>query len=559
MIINTTMYMLIVGVIGLLKLHIKSDKILSWIMFFIVLGVFGEYNLQNISEGVSGFSVLWAKTEIGNISLDFRPVQLTNRIIIPLFFLSLLTLLNNNIFRYEEKRCAFNSFVIFNLISLGLLVCAENYVQLITMVFVIDILGYLILKDIDSSRRYVMCNFFADMCLFMILALACGKIHSLDMTRLLGYEQIGRHKDFVSMVTAMALFIKIGCFPFQGYLMDMRNARIQRMNMIYLLSSPLAGILLLLKLHNLLLISDLFIPIFKIVSILTFIVGISGFIIKRDVKKKNIFINMAFFGILLQQIRINDFNWTTDISLHYVIIYLFNQLYFMLYLYQNREIDILKMLNANKINSFVLKFLLVQLSLLNAVFLIFSKQITETSGQSLLFWECLALYVAQAVVLNHVYKSKSEHRIEYLKANSLRFLSFVINSILIAYGIYYFQSEKIGLILASIAFLGLIASPLGDKFKIFYEKEKMQNKDLSQSFLSYAVVLPLTYISRTIWLVLDIFLSEKIINATAANVQKTCIAVFLKINKKSYGASFLFMLIGIMIFILAYYGKGMTK
>lgn len=58
-----------------------------------------------------------------------------------------------------KKKSAFNALVTLNFVSLSLLVCAENCVQLITAVFITDILGYLILKDVDSSRRYVVYNF----------------------------------------------------------------------------------------------------------------------------------------------------------------------------------------------------------------------------------------------------------------------------------------------------------------------------------------------------------------------------------------------------------------
>lgn len=43
----------------------------------------------------------------------------------------------------KKKRAAFNALVTLNFVSLSLLVCAENYVQLITSVFITEILGYL--------------------------------------------------------------------------------------------------------------------------------------------------------------------------------------------------------------------------------------------------------------------------------------------------------------------------------------------------------------------------------------------------------------------------------
>jgi hypothetical protein len=66
---------------------------------------------------------------MGNITIDFQPSELANKLIIPIFIVSLLTILNNSIFHYEERKSNFNAFVIFNFISLSLLISAENYIK----------------------------------------------------------------------------------------------------------------------------------------------------------------------------------------------------------------------------------------------------------------------------------------------------------------------------------------------------------------------------------------------------------------------------------------------
>lgn len=558
MVINTMVYMLILGIFGLLRLRVKQDRLMSWLMFAITAVLFFEYNLQNSTGNIQGFSVLWGTSQIGNITIDFHPSPITNQIIIPLFFISLLAITNNNIFRYEERRSTFNSFVIFNLIATALLVCAENYVQLITVVFAMDIFGYLILKNADSSRRYVIYNFVADMCLYMILALACGKIQSLDISKLLGYEQIGRHKDFVSLVMMAALFIKIGCFPFQGALSDVSNARFQRMSMVNLMFSPLAGILLLLKLHNLLFVSDLFLPIYKVVSVLTVFAGLFGFIAKRHIQKKIICLNMAFMGLILQLLEINEFNWSFKITLIYVAMYLFNQLFFKIYLYQNRETDILKMLNAKEINTAALKTLLILISLLNGLVLVMIN--FEPDGAYNTNWvisaQSVLLFIGQSIIINHIYLSPLTRKLDYLNPNPTRLVAFVLNFILILIGIYLFCNCKWQILAAITIFCLLIVLPWNSKFKALYEKESLQEQEFNQSFFSFIIVRPLSYFSRIIWLIMDIFLSEKVITASAASVERSCIALFLKINRRNYGSYILFIIIGMMIFVLSFYMGG---
>ena len=198
--------------------------------------------------------------------------------------------------------------------------------QLITTIFVTDIMGYLILKNTDASHRFVIYNFFADMCLFMILALVSGRIQSLELNRLLGYEQIGRHKDFVSLVTALALFIKMGCALFQSYLLDVSETRFQRMSVVHLLTSPLVGLLLIFKLLNLLLVSDLFLPLFEGMAVLSFITGLIGFIIHNHIQKKVVYLNMAFLGLLLWILALNKFTWSSLFALYYVAVYIFTHI-----------------------------------------------------------------------------------------------------------------------------------------------------------------------------------------------------------------------------------------
>ena len=247
MIVNTLAYLVIISLVGFLRVRMRMDRIIAWTMFFSTLFLFYNYIEQSLTGVTEGFSFVWSESKFGNITIDFFPSITSNYLIIPLFFISLLTIFNNNIFRYEERRSVFNSLILLNFVSLSLLISATNYVQLITSVFISDIIGYMLLKDVDSSRRYVIYNFFADMCLFMVLSLVSGRIESIELSKLLTYEQIGRHKDFVSVITSLALFIKMGAFSFQSYLLDISSARFQRLSIINTFFCPLLGVLLLLK------------------------------------------------------------------------------------------------------------------------------------------------------------------------------------------------------------------------------------------------------------------------------------------------------------------------
>jgi len=551
MVFHTMLLMLFVAFCGLFKLRMRYDRLLSWGISFAFAALFYQY-WQLQWHGAEGFSFLWRPSQMGNITIDFRPSEAANKQIIPIFFVSLLTVFNNSIFHYEERKSPFNTFVIFNLISLSLLITAENYVQLITTVFVTDIMGYLILKNVDVSHRYVIYNFFADMCLFMILALVSGRIQSLELNRLLGYEQIGRHKDFVSIVTTLALFIKMGCFLFQSYLLDVSETRFQRMSVVHLLTSPLVGLLLIFKLLNLLTVSDLFIPIFEGMAFLSFVSGIIGFIIHNHIQKKMVYLNMAFLGLLLWILALNKFTWSTLFALYYVAVYIINQLFFKIYLYQNRENDVNKMTSSQETP---LLIILLQMMIWAGVFFILIYLIYQRISAVFILIGGVLLLLVIAIILNHIYKSPKVHRLDYLNTNTARAFSFITNSLLLILAIYYWKDNVYMIIATSGIFLAVAASSIGKPFRYFYNNADFQRQDFSKSFFFYLLVAPLSYLSSHLWAVVDYFLSEKVIASSFSALDKGSLRLFLIVNRRGRYAGIIYVIISILIFLGIFYGR----
>lgn len=547
-------YMVIVGLVGFLRLRMKYDRLVSWLMFFAAAFLFIDFSGKLLNGGNEGFSFLWNTSRVEDITIDFHPEPKDAELLLPLFFMSLITILHNNIFRYEEKKSAFNALVTWNFVSLSLLVCAENYVQLITSVFITDILGYLILKDVDSSRRYVVYNFFADMCLFMVMALACGKLQSLELNRLPYYEEIGRHRDFIGLVTAVALLVKTGCFMFQSYLLDLHAARFQRMSAVNMLFAPLAGIIVLLRLNSLVTVSDLALPLLKIIGTLTMVAGIVYFVVVDNIKKKLVYLNMGFIGFLLLLLVKNGFAWNWLYAGYYVAACFFNLLLLKIYLYQNHEVRVSEMLNSRETNSVLMNATLMQLILAaNVFFAVVWKIAGNSAASGWILGGGAAVLAAVALVLNQIYRSPHTRRLESLNPNPLRPLSFVVNFSLLIYGSWVLDAFTPYNIAFMVLFLaGIVLLPLS-RLRAVYGIEWLQKEDLSKSFFFYALVTPLMYISRTLWLLVDFVFSEKIITAGLSALNRLGLSVFFKINRKSYMACFVFILLGFLAFVVSFY------
>lgn len=548
---------IVLSFIGLVKQRMRYDRLISWLMFFAATILFMEFATNAVNLNKETFSFLWSTSKIGDITIDFSPGLGEHRLLLPLFFLSLVTILHNNIFRYEEKKSAFNAFILLNFASLSLLTCSENYVQMTTAVFVTDILGYLILKDVDSSHRYVIYNFFADTCLFMVLALVCGKLQSLSLSDLPRYEQIGRHKDFVSLMFLIAVFIKMGLFMFQSYLLDLSAARLQRMSAVNLLFAPLTGILVLLKLHSLVEVSDLALPLLKIISLLTMIFGLLNFIMIDNLKKKLVYLNMGFLGLLLLMLENHNLRWNWQYSFYYSVGYFINLLFLKMYLYQNHEAKVSEMLNGRGTNSFILRTTLVQFVLIANIFISLIYRISVKHEQYWILASGIILICAIATVLNHIYQSPYSRKLEDLTPNPLRPVSLLVMISLLIYTsvkMHAYTLYNIGFILF---FLMLCWCPLLTKLRKVYEIEWLQKEDLSKSFFFYTLVTPFMYLSRTLWLMVDFVFSEKIITAGLTGLHKLGISIFFKINRKSYTACFTFIIIGIICFLLSFYRRNL--
>lgn len=553
MLINTMEYAALVGLVGIIRLRMRYDRIISWLMFLFFAFLLFDYVHQALFEKNVGFSFLWNKSSLGDILISFNPDISLNRVVIPLFFLSAVTVLNNNIFRFEEKRSIFNSFIILNFIAQSLLFGAENCVQLITSVFVSDILGYLVLKDVDSSHRYVVYNFFADMCLFMVLALACGKLQSLELAQFPLYNEIGHHKDFVAFMITMALFAKMGAALFQSYLLDISKARFQRMSAVNLLFAPLSALLLFLKLYGLLQISDLFMPLFQIESLLTFAVGITGFVIKGHIRKKMVYLNMAFLGLMLQMLQAEGFVWTPLFSCYFITVYFVNLLFFKIYLYQNREDNVDKMINAKEINSLPLKAVFAQFILLSAISFILAWNISIAGKHIAVMAESCLIFITISLILSQIYKSPHSRRLDYLALNRLRLLSFLFNTFIFVLAANVLKAGDIKALVFALIFCLIAVSPFPNRLRLFYAKNALQGEDLSKSLFFYAFVAPLMYLSRTLWLAVDFVFSEKIVTAAITAVKRWAVSLFFKINPKGYISSLLFIALGLLCFAAVFY------
>lgn len=336
MIAYTVLVLFLIGVCSSIRVGVKTDKALSLIVFACLLFAFiNFYNSMIIGESHT-FSFVWNASQGQNLNFDIISNPTNYMLVFPCFVLTLLAILNNLLFRYEERRSAYCSLLIFNLLALILLITSNNFVQLISALFVIDILALFVIKENAAYRSYGMFNMLADMILFMVLAVINARVDSLDLEQIRLYQKTGIHTDFISLSGVIAILIKQGFFGFQSGVLALKNTRFHRMQNVLFLFSPLAALILLIKLNALWRVSAYFVTSIDVMCLITAIWGFAGSVCINEFKAKIIYWMMSFWALMVELLRFYDFVWINGFSALMLEMYVFVTALYLLYYYNNR-------------------------------------------------------------------------------------------------------------------------------------------------------------------------------------------------------------------------------
>src|SRR5574344_29487 len=361
MIAYTTLLLFCIGVFSSINVGVKVDKLLSFLTFTSVFLVFANFfdNMFNNIEHT--FSFMWNSSPSGDIVVDIISNPYNCGLVMPFFLMALITIGNNISFRYEERRSAFDAVVIMNLISLIMIITSNNLVQLLSAVFIIDILAVFIAKDLDASRKYVKFNILADMMLFMVFAVINYRVASLELSEILEYRKSGLHVDFIAIFGLTVVFMKMGFFLFQGGLLGLKNVRFHRLQIVLFLTSPEVVILLLIKFHILWSGSAYFVPYINIACISTLAWGFIGFISIDNFKAKVVYLQMMFGALFVELLRFRGFAWSEMLSTVLVCDFLLISTLYLAYYCTNRKKLVSQMANLQYLNVFP-KIVIVGLS-----------------------------------------------------------------------------------------------------------------------------------------------------------------------------------------------------
>ena len=555
MIAYTTFLLFFIGIFGSFKTGVKVDRILSFVTFTSLFLVFGSFCESWLTGDEQTFSFMWNSSPGGDIKVDIISNPYNYGIIFPFFMITLLNVANNQIFRYEERRSIFNSLAVFNLAALIMMITSNNFVQLLSMVFMVDILALFIIKDVNSYKRYFLMNMTADMMLFMVLAVINSLVDSLDIRQILEYKQNGYHTDFVAVCGLTAVFMKLGFFAFHIGVASLNQIRLHRLQHILFLSAPVTAVVLLLKFHALWSMSVYYTVYTDVMCVATMALSFYGCLVLDNFKSKIIYWQLMFWALFVELLKFNGFVWSELFTSLLLDMYLIVCGLYWLYHYFNRRPLVSQMMRLTSKNTFRQDCAFV-LIFWSVVLMANTLAMMYNNTNRYYIWSFAVLFVLSlALMINQVIFTSSRHKNLKMSSAPVHWLYLTELSGLAIILWYYFHSHEISVFGVSLAFVIFSCINPLQKMSVLYSNKWVQNLDFF-GILYRTLIKSLRLSGKILWLLVDRLLMEKVILGIIKLLGKSNIRLFRQIHQSRLGGGFVVLIVLILLIWLSYQQGG---
>ena len=558
MIAYTALLLVVIGIFGSFKVSAKVDRLLSFLTFVSLFCVFANFCNNMLSGAEHSFLYEWYTPRGRRLNMNLISNSYNYILILPCFIITLLFTFNNQIFRYEERRCSYNAILIFNLATLIVLITSNNFVQLLAALFIVDIISFFIIRNIEYSRRYILLNMSADMLLFMVSAIINSKLHSLEFSQIALYREIGIYPNFVAFIGLTAIFMKLGFFCFQIGLMGIKNIRMHRLQNIMLLSSPLAALLLLLKFSVLWRVSEYFTIYLDLGCGLTILWAFIGSICANKIKAKIIYWQMMLWALLVELLRFHGFVWFSEFTYLLIEIYILSAIFYLAYFYNRRRqcmTEIIGIAAQNKIYNMIIfaALLPVITALANTLTIIYNPY------NRYYIWTFAVLFLFSLCnTINQVYRSSKTSE-TLVSVNKMPFkwiliIQLLTLSIILLYHAQFSEVSVYGIVIAFIVLSFLF--PLR-KLIFLYRINFLQNGDILGK-IYIMIIKSLRLCGKFFRLMIDQFFLERIIINSSISITKALLFIFRKLHTNVIAGIYVLLTFFGIIFWLAY-NKGVLS
>ena len=240
------------------------------------------------------YSYSWLTSRYYPVSIDFLSSAETYSLILPLFAVAVLNVFYMLWDTLEKQKTYLLALTCLNLAFLMMLICSQNTIQILVSACFIDVIGFCVINNISAKRQYIFYNLLADMSLYIAFAMLWGECQTTQIEQLREYTVKSNH--FALWLILFSVYIKVGLFPFQGYLLQFSILSESRRNIMGFLSTPIVGLLILYKLNNLQAGWGIN-GILRYAVWATLIWGGCCSVAIRRLSDKNLYLNMLFYGM----------------------------------------------------------------------------------------------------------------------------------------------------------------------------------------------------------------------------------------------------------------------
>lgn len=561
MVAFTALLLFVIGLLNLYKFSVRWDKFVCGTSFFALLILVFRFADQMLEIKEHTFSFLWNSSPSGDIKFDIISNTYNCELFLTFLLIGFLAVGANYCFRYEEKRCRYNAIIFFDLTALLLMITSNNFVQLLSTLFLIDVFCVAGANNTNACRSFIIVNLIADMLIFMVLALINSRVDSLDIRQIINYKNMGYHLNFIAIVGFTAILMKMSFLPFQTSLLSLDAIRAHRLQNILCLFSPASALILLLKFSILWLSSDYFLVFFDAACLSSIIWCALRSAIAINLKTKMIYWQIMFFGILLELLRFHGFIWDWRFSDLLLANYVLICGIYLIYYHTGRKNNLLLIMKQKyqSRKGIWVGFIIITSAIISQINIM---EMLYNNRNRYYIWTYAALFLLSFCGVLHQILFM-EHRdvadFNKVKPNPHQPMFLLLLGTVCTLLLVQLNWESIIFWSMFGIYIALVLSGISAYTAQFYNCETLQEIDLFKRFYYNFFVGILQNLGRLLWLVIDWKLVEKIITGTFLGIWQTGLRLFKSIQT-NFRRRFLFILLVLyVLFWLSPYFSGVWR
>ena len=523
---------------------------------FLLLGILALLGFNFWENGQLGvvetFAFHWIDTSLMRVDVNLNTDAAVYGLAAPFVLLTGMSVFYNTFYNAETDKLRLNGLLLLNLAAVILVICAQNFMQLLTAVCIADVLCLFMINDIEGKRRYVFYNLLADMGLFTLFALIWKQTGSISLSALSGYHQPGQYPELTVGLLLFCAFIKSGMFLFQGGFLNLAGLSFNRILSVSYCATPLIGILLLIKAYPLLGNVPYAPVVLELFGGLTLLWAFVGAISIDNLKDKALYFNLMFYALMVGLLSLGLNPLLKLLPGLLLAGCLLNILWMMTAVSASNELFVSNMgAFARPLKTVFVLALLLVFALVQGI-----TKAAAPQNERWIYVFSAVLLTALAYVLYQIFlgKTNADERVwAFLKNPPLLFLLPVAAAVV--FMIWKSGFCHVGSWYVYAAFLLVLFSGPLRRLRRLYDSETVQEADWFDDMYETLLVAPVKILGRILWLTIDFLIIERTIVSSLSGGTALLVRILDRMHTGTWAGSLLYVSAGLLIAAAAVYVK----